>query len=91
MTFEIKYKSRLREYSEFGYEHIQARDEKAALKKFAKIKKLGKVNPEKVDNWTWWDGDWFERFWTIRPITVIPCPHCEGTGKISVDSSNGHN
>ncbi len=84
-TYEIQFKCYYGETSDYGCTFIQARDQNAALRKFARQKRLGKVDPGDADNWTWECGVWFERFKFIKEVEIVPCPYCEGKGEVAVD------
>lgn len=83
-TFRIGYKTFYRETSDHHSDYVQAESESAALKAFAKEHNISRANRRKPDNWEWWDGESLCVFRAIEPVTVIPCPHCNGKGEISV-------
>ncbi|MGO9586597.1 MAG: hypothetical protein ACLP2Y_10425 [Limisphaerales bacterium] len=84
-VFEIGFKGYLRESSEWYSEHIKARNEGAALQKFACTHKIKTPKGETPEIKEWWDNDWLMKFQYIKLVNVIECPHCFGKGVIAVN------
>jgi len=87
--FEINYKLRYRETSDWGSEIINANSKNIALKKFSLLKKIKVNNFNIPSNWNWKEGVWFAEFNGINEIQKILCPHCKGKGIIYMDKKNG--
>ncbi len=79
-TFEIRYIGRYVEQKEYYSEIVEARTEKSALNKFAKLYKLKAA--DLLNGNTWWDNQWLMEFRNITEVKEHICPHCKGTGKI---------
>jgi hypothetical protein len=81
-TFEIHYVSRLREQKEHCHEIIRAQSEESALKKFAKTSNIKDYKKLFETDFCWNDGDgeWLAWFRGIYEVSLIKCPHCDGTG-----------
>lgn len=79
-TFQIYYKLRLGEAEDTGYEYIKSSSEEDALKKFAKMNKIKTAKFKSISDWTWEEGLWTAFFKSIRKVSEIMCPHCNGTG-----------
>jgi hypothetical protein len=82
-VFEIGFKGYFGESSEWYSEHIKARNEGAALQKFAHTHKIKKNKSETTEIKEWWDNDWLMKFQYIKPVSIIKCPHCFGEGVIA--------
>jgi hypothetical protein len=89
-TFRIGYKSFYRETSDHNSDYIQAENEDAALKKFAKEHKIPRASRQLPDKWNWWEGEWLCEFRAVEPVKVIPCPHCSGNGEVAVTLASFH-
>jgi hypothetical protein len=87
-TFEIHYVSRNREQKEHCSAIIKAQSEENALKKFAKISKVKDYKQFFDKNFYWEDGEseWLAWFRRIEEINEINCLHCNGTGKVKIDT-----
>lgn len=87
--FEINYKLRYGETSDWAHEIINANSKNLALKKFSLLKKIKTDNINTPQNWIWEEGVWSAEFNSILEIREILCPHCKGKGKIYLDKDNG--
>jgi hypothetical protein len=88
-TFEIQYVSRCRDYKEHCLETIEAQSTDSALKKFAKQFKIKDYKQLFDESFRWWENDeWLNSFRNIREVNEINCPHCNGTGKITIEKGN---
>ncbi|GAB6283612.1 MAG: hypothetical protein STSR0008_23950 [Ignavibacterium sp.] len=87
--FEINYKLRYHETSDWGSEIINANSKNLALKKFSLLKKIKMDNITNPQNWIWEEGVWSAEFNSITEIRGILCPHCKGEGIIYMDKNNG--
>ncbi len=87
--FEINYKLRYGETSDWGHEIINANSKNSALKKFFRLKRIRKDNINNPQNWIWEEGVWAAEFNSIIETKEILCPHCKGDGKIYLDKNNG--
>ncbi|MBI4547166.1 MAG: hypothetical protein HY707_04245 [Ignavibacteriae bacterium] len=83
-TFEIGYKMYYHETSEWGVELVNARTIQNALKTFLRKGSIKDKNLSQAPNWKWWEGDWYYAFRYSKEVKVVSCPHCSGTGVISV-------
>lgn len=65
-SFEIGYKAYYHEVKEWSTEVIRAQDRRAALRVFARKRKLDlSVSPAR---WRWWDGEWLMVFAYAKPV-----------------------
>jgi hypothetical protein len=87
-TFEIGFKGFYREQSDWFTDHIRARTKPAALKTFARKHGIKTTKSARPANWQWWDNEWLMEFHYVKPVTVVKCSVCQGTGLVSV-SLNG--
>ena len=67
--YEIECKYYYYETSEYDDDIIKAPTKTLALAKFAKQRKLGKVNCRSYEKWQWWEGDWLVRIKHIKRLT----------------------
>jgi len=86
-TFEVGFKEYYYELSDWTSENIKARDEQDALRRFAKRHGLERTTDPTT--WTWCEGDWHFTFRYIKPVTIKDCPHCKGSGQVSVYPREG--
>lgn len=82
--FAISYKLRYSETSDWGAEYLKAKNEEQALKIFAKMKEISTAEFKSFEDWEWEEGVWSAKFWNIKEVKEIPCPHCNGTGIIHI-------
>lgn len=82
-TFEIQYVGRYEENKEYYTSIIEARTEKSALNKFAKMFGIYQKNINtKIHEISWWDNDWLMKFKCINETQEKVCQVCNGTGKL---------
>jgi len=84
-TFRIGYKCFYRETSDHNSDYIEAENEAAALKIFAKEHKISGASRQRPEKWVWWEGEWYCEFRALELVTVIPCLHCGGNGEVAVN------
>jgi hypothetical protein len=84
-TVEVGYKTYYHEFSDWCIDLIKARNEKAALRKFAKLHQIEESEVERPQDWKWWEGDWFNALAYVKPVTVHTCPLCHGQGQVSLE------
>jgi len=82
--FEICYKLRYSETSDWGIEYLKARNKEQALNIFARSRDISTTEFKNLSDWHWEEGVWSAEFWNIKQIKEIPCSHCHGTGIIKI-------
>lgn len=82
--FDITYKLRYCETSDWGNEILKATNERDALNLFAKSRRISIKKYEKAEDWQWEEGVWSANFHGISEVKEIKCPHCKGTGTIHI-------
>jgi hypothetical protein len=83
-VFEVGFKLRCGEMSDWGTELLKAHSKRQALTKFARRKKINQVSAGRPSSWTWDDALWTASFRYIKRVKLVSCPHCHGDGFIAV-------
>jgi len=82
-TYEIGYKGYHHEMSEWYSQVIKAKDEREALKRFARQRHV-KPPDQDIENWHWEENDWLMAFRYIKKVELQTCPHCRGAGTLRI-------